>query len=343
MKKLLSLFIVLVLAFTCLVACGDTTDSSHDHDHDHDHDHSHAPAAPSAIRIAGLKGPTSMGLVKLMEENSKGLTDNKYEFTVAGTADEISPNLIQGNFDIAAIPCNLASVLYNKTGGEIQLLAVNNLSVLYIVTKNETVYGISDLIGKTIYATGKGSTPEYTLRYILAKNGIDPDKDVTIEFKTEPAEVVAMFKTSESGIAMLPQPYVTVAMNSVEGLAVSLDLGSEWTRVDKSGSEVVTGVIVVRKAFAEQYPDAVIKFLTEYSVSVRYPHVNLDDAAQLVEKYGIISADIAKSALPACRLYYMAGDEMKTAVSGYLKVLFDQNPASVGGAMPGDDFYYGLE
>ena len=291
------------------------------------------------VKLAGMKGPTSIGLVGILEKDANGEAKNDYEFTLAGAADEITPLLIQGKLDIAAVPANLASVLYNKTEGKIKLLAVNNLGVLYIVAKGEQVDSVADLKGKTIYATGKGTTPEYTLRNILSKNGIDPDNDVTIEFKAEATEVVAAISSSENAIAMLPQPYVTVACNKVEGLEIVLDLNEEWCRVNDGN--VVTGVIVVREEFAKQNPEAVTKFLEEYRASISAVNDDAAAAAALVVKHGIFDneAVIAK-AIPKCNITYIAGKELKAPVGSYLSVLFEQNPQSVGGKLPADDFYY---
>lgn len=300
-------------------------------------------SAPAAIRIGGLKGPTSMGMVKLMQDAEDGASKNSYEFTIAGSADEVTPKLIQGDLDMAAVPANLASVLYNNTKGEVQLLAINTLGVIYICEKGEAIESLEDLKGKTIYATGKGSTPEYALRYILSENGIDPDTDVTLEWKSEPTEVVAvMSEADENTVAMLPQPYVTVAQSSVEGLRIAIDLNKEWDALE-NGSQFLTGVLVVRKDFAEQNPDAVKTFLEEYQASTEYVNANTDDAAALIEKFDIVKAAIAKKALPYCNITFSDGEAMKDSMNGYLQVLFDQNPKSVGGAMPGDDFYYAAE
>ena len=237
------------------------------------------------------------------------------------------------------MPANLASVLYNNTEGAVQLLAINTLGVIYIVEKGETVNSIADLAGKTIYATGKGSTPEYALRYILSENGVDPDTDVTIEWKSEPTEVVSTLAAAESGVAMLPQPFVTVAQNSVEGLRVAIDLTEAWDALD-NGSMLLTGVLIVRKDFAEEHPQAIADFLEEYQASTEYVNENIAEAAQLVEKFDIVQAAIAEKAIPYCNITYIAGTDMKEPMDGYLQVLFEQNADSVGGTLPGDDFYY---
>ena len=183
---------------------------------------------------------------------------------------------------------------------------------------------------KTVYATGKGSTPEYNLTYLLKSAGLDIEKDLTVEWKSEPTEVVALMKAQDQAVAMLPQPYVTVASTQVEGLRVALDLTAEWDKLD-NGSRLVTAGIVVRREFAQQHPEA---------ASAQYVNEHVDEAAQLIEKYNIVKAAVAKKALPQCNIVCLTGEEMHSAVAGYLQVLSDLNPKAVGGQLPGEDFYY---
>lgn len=320
--------------FSLFAACGETTTEEVPNDNDN-----LVTEEKTNIKIAGLKGPTSMGLVKIMEDNENGSAANNYEFTIAGSADEITPKLTQGSLDIAAVPANLASVLYNNTDGAIEIIAINTLGVIYIVDKNEGITSLEDLKGQTIYATGKGSTPEYALRYILEENGIDPDNDVTIEWKTEPTEVVSTLAVEESGVAMLPQPYVTVAQTQIDGLEIAIDLNKEWDNL-QNDSLFITGVLVARKDFVEENQEAISAFLKEYQASTEYTNNNIEDAAALIEKFDIVSAAVAQKAIPYCNITFISGEEMKTAMNGYLEVLYEQNPASVGGTLPADDFYY---
>mgnify|MGYP004640668437 CR=1 FL=1 len=296
------------------------------------------PQTPEQIRAAALKGPTAMGMIKLMDDESE---NSGFEFTIAGAADELTPAIVQGNIDIACVPANLASVLYNKTEGGVKVLAINTLGVLYIVENGEpTITSPADLKGKTIYASGKGATPEYALRYILTQNGIDPDSDVTIEWKSEHAECLSALVSDEGSAAMLPQPFVTTAQTKNENVNVVLDLNSAWEELN-NGSALVTGVVIARSEFAENYPATVDSFLEEYSASVDYVNANVADAAQLIGKFDIVPAAVAEKALPKCNIVFISGAEMKEKLSGYLAVLFDSAAASVGGALPGDDFYYG--
>lgn len=302
-----------------------------------------AETADGALRVAGLKGPTTMGLVNLLSMKEDGTASMDYDLQLYGAADEIVPLLMKGELDMAAIPANLAATLYQKTEGGIQAVAVNTLGVLYIVEKGgDTIQSMADLAGRTILSTGKGTTPEYVLRYLLNANGIDPDKDVTIEYYSEATEVTAQMANTEDAIAVLPQPYVTAAGLQDDTLRVALDLTEEWNKV--ADTQLITGVTVVRKEYAEEHPDVVAAFLTDYAKSVEAANTDLDGTAALCEEQGVVAkAAIAKKALPNCNIVCLTGDELKTNASAYLQVLFDADPKAVGGAMPGDDFYWTAE
>ena len=283
------------------------------------------------INIGCMKGPTAIGMIKLLSDSADGKTKNSYHYTIAGTADELSAALIQGNMDIAAVPCNLASVLYNKTDGEILTISINTLGVLYIVEDGETIQSVTDLQGKTIYSTGQGTTPEFTLRYLLTANGLNPDTDVTIEYKSEAAEVVATLAENPDAVAMLPQPYVTSAMKNNENLRIALDVTKEWEA--SAEGTVVTGVLVARKTFIEENKEAFAAFLEEYKASTLYARESIDETAELLEKFDIFKAAIAKAAIPYCNVTYIDGEEMKTKAIAYLQVLYAQNPNAVGGSV----------
>ncbi len=317
MKKFLSLLIaasVFILAFQLTFAQGDQ--------------------AP--VRIASLKGPTTMGLVKMMEDHAD---DSSYAFTVAGTADEIVPLLVKGELDIAFVPANLASVLYNKIEGGVQVAAINTLGVLYVVEVGDTVHSPEDLKGKTLYSTGKGTTPEYALNTVLEKNGIDPAKDLTIEFKAESTEVASALGAGQVTLAMLPQPYVTAVQAQNPDLRIALSLTDEWAKA-LPDSALVTGVVLIRGDFIQNNPESVSSFLNEYRQSVAYTNENPTEASVLIEKAGIAKAPIAQKAIPLCNIVCIEGAEMARKVSGYLSALYQQDAASVGGSLPNEDFYY---
>ena len=323
MKKLTSLLLSVVMLVS-LLACGASAKT----------------LSAKTLRIAGLKGPTTMGLVNLLSMEKNGTAAMDYDLQLYGAADEIVPKLIKGNLDMAAIPANLAATLYQKTNGGIQVLAVNTLGVLYVVEKGDTVHSFADLKGRTILSTGKGTTPEYVLRYLLTKNGLDPDKDVKIEYYSEASEVTAqMAATKKDAIAVLPQPYVTAAQMKDSELRVVLDLTKEWNKV--CDTQLITGVTVVRTAYAEDHPEEVINFLKDYQKSVEAANNDIDGTAALCEKVGVVAkAAIAKKALPKCNIVYRIGDEMKADVNAYLQVLYDASPAAVGGKLPDGNFYY---
>lgn len=308
-----------------------------------------ATTEPVAVRTAALKGPTAMGLVRFMSEADAGnLADEDWSFQILASADEVAPLIAKSEVDIATVPANLASVLYNKTGGDIVTLAINTLGVLYVVENGNAVQSMADLTGKTIVASGKGSTPEYALRYLLTENGLNPDADVVVDWKSEHSECVAALASGAATVALLPQPFVTVAQSKMPDLRVALDLTEEWDKLD-NGSALLTGVVVARKDFVEEHPTAVATFLEDYGASVSWVNENTADAAELIAGYGIVdSAAVAEKALPYCNIVCITGAEMKEKLSGYLQVLFDADPASVGAdpadestGLPGDDFYYG--
>lgn len=294
------------------------------------------PESAASLRVAGLKGPTTMGLVNLVSTSEE---TGSYDFTMYGAADEIVPLLVKGDLDAAAIPANLAATLYQKTNGGVEVACINTLGVLYILEQGDTVQSVADLKGKTILTTGKGTTPEYVLRYILTENGLNPDTDVTIEYYSEATEALSQLQAGTSTIAMLPQPFVTSALSQTEGLRVALDMNTEWEAV--AGSKLVTGVLVARKDAVEADPDAFNQFLDDYAASVEAANSDLEGTAALCEQYGIVAkAALAQKALPECNIVFETGNEMKTDLTNYLQVLYDADPSSVGGAMPADDFYY---
>lgn len=295
------------------------------------------------ISIGAMTGPTAMSLVKMMKDAEDAGDTSAYKFAELATdASALLPALSKGELDIAAIPSNAAATVYNNTEGSICILATINTGVLNIVERGESIQSIADLKGKTVYATGQGAVPEYTIRYLLSENGLDPDNDLTITWCADTTEALSYITSDEAAIAVLPQPFVVAACAQVEGLRVAADLNDEWAKLG-TGFQIITGVIAARKEFVENQPEAVAQFLTEYAESVAYTSEDVEGAAALIEQYGIVAkAPIAQKALPGCHLVCMVGDEMKASVEGFLNVLFEQNPKAVGGAMPGEDFYYGI-
>ena len=352
MKKLISLLLCLALVFG-VTACGSSdnnttttptqaatpTESANPTDTPAEPTPTETPAVRENVNVAVLKGPTAIGMMKLMDDDEKGTSKNDYDFTVAGSADAIVASVIKGDIPIAAVPCNLAATLWNKTSGGVTLLAINTLGVLYILDTGTSVQSVADLKGKTIYATGAGTTPEYTLRYLLSSNGIDPDKDVTIVMLSEASEVAAKMASAEGDtIAMLPMPFVISVLSQNEKARIALDVTKEWE--SKNDSTVVTGVIIANTKYLSEHKAAVDAFLDEYQQSTAYANENVEQTAELAEHFDIFKAAVAKKAIPYCNIVYKTGAEMKAAASAYLQVLFESNEASVGGKMPDDSFYY---
>lgn len=293
------------------------------------------------VRVGSLKGPTSMGLVYLMDQAKKGETGNHYEFTMTAAADELLPAMLSGDMDIALIPANMASVLYNKAEGDVSVIDINTLGVLYMVSGDNKIKDMEDLKGRTVYLTGKGTTPDYVMQYLLKENGLTAE-DVALEYKSEATEVAALLAGTPDAVGVLPQPFVTAACAQNERLSVVLDLTEQWAAVQgEGGSSLVTGVTVVRKGFLTENPEAVGRFMEEHAASAAYANEHVEETAKLVAAAGIIDkAPVAAKAIPECNITYIDGEEMKTALSGYLAVLCGQDAASVGGGLPGDDFYY---
>jgi ABC-type nitrate/sulfonate/bicarbonate transport systems, periplasmic components len=342
LKKILMLFIAVMLPFTAWACAGTDNNGSNTVSETLNETTSAETSAETVaertpVNVTALIGPTGMGMAKLMDDNAAGTTANNYTFTLSSAPDDVTASLINGSTDFAALPVNLASVLYNKTKGNIQIAAVNTLGVLYILENGNTINSIADLKGKTIYATGQGSSPEYVLRYVLAQNGIDPDKDVTIEFKSEHAELATLMASGDVVLGMLPEPNVTSVLNANSDVRVALDLNAEWQSL--TGMPMILGCVVVRSDFAQAHPDAVTAFLDEYKASIDYTLENNSAAAQLIEKYGILpKAALAESALPRCNIVFENASEYKDQIMSFLNILYTFNPKSVGGALPGDDF-----
>lgn len=295
------------------------------------------------LRVGSMKGPTTMGLVSLMDKSSKKEAEGSYEFTMVTAADELVGQIVSGSLDIALVPANMASILYKKTNKGIAVINVNTLGVLYVVTADESVGTIADLKGKTVYMTGKGTTPDYVFQYLLTANGLDKE-DVTVEYKSEATEVAAVLKEQEGAIGLLPQPFVTVALAQNESLHMAMDLNEEWEKVQgEDGSRLVTGVTVCRKELLDNTDTrkAVELFMDEHYDSASFANLNVKETAELVASAGIIEkAPVAEKAIPYCSIVCLNGAYMKEILPGYLEVLYQQEPSSVGGELPDDGFYY---
>ena len=322
MKKALALTLAVLLLATMAVGC------------------SKEPDAKAVVKIGAIQGPTGIGMVHLMEADKNEAATNDYDFTVSSVPQDIGNLLASGNLDIAAVPTNLAAALYQKSQGKVQLLAVNTLGVLYMLDNGNGITSVEDLRGKTIYSTGEGANPEYILRYVLTQNGINPDKDVKIEFLAENTELVAKMVKGDITLAMVPEPNVSSITSQNQAVKVALSMNAAWEAVAPAGSKLMMGCVAVRKEFLENNKATVDAFLTEYKSSIEKT-ADVDATAALCETYGIIpKAALAKKAIPNCQLTFVAGTDMKAQIAEYYQVLFNANPKAIGGKLPDDAFYY---
>ena len=332
-KSLVSLLLALTLALS-LTACGTQANTEPEQPDD--------TPAPAEVNLYVLSGPTGIGAMNLWAAADAGETQNTYHITMPGANDEVVAAISSGDADIAAVATNLAATLYNKTSGGVTVLAVNTLGVLSLLGNGQEVATIADLAGKTIYAPGQGANPEYILRYVLTGNGLDPDKDVTIQFVGEGSELLTVWQTDPEAIIMAPQPVATSILMQNENAVTLFNMTDEWDKVSGGDSTLMMGCVIVRNEFLQENPGAVALFLQEYAASIEKAQSDVEGTAALCEQYGLIpKAALAKAAIPSCGLTFVTGAEMKSALSGYLQVMFDADLKSVGGAMPGDDFYYG--
>ena len=327
--KKLAVFLMTFMLLVCAAGCGkDKSDKKDD---------KIEVKSDVTVRVGSLKGPTSIGLVDLMKKSDEGTASGKYTFTIAAQADEITSALVKGDLDIALIPANAASILYNKTEGKVTVIDINTLGVLYCVTGDGSITKVEDLDGKNIISMGQGTTPEYVLQYLLESAEV---RNYELTFVSEATEAAALLAENPNSIAILPQPFVTAATKKNDKLGVAFSLTDEWNRLTGNNS-FVTGVTVVRTDFLKEHEDAVKLFMDEHKASAAAATTDLDSTAEKVAELGIVEkAEIAKLAIPNCNITYVDGEDMKAAISDYLNVLYGMDPTSVGGKLPGDDFYY---
>ena len=331
-KSIVSLLLALTLALS-LTACGGQANTEPEQP---DID---TPTA-AEVNLYVLSGPTGIGAMNLWAAADAGETENTYHITMSGANDEVVAAISKGEADIAAVATNMAAALYNKTEGGVTVLAVNTLGVLSLLGNGQESATIADLAGKTIYAPGQGANPEYILRYVLSGNGLDPDRDVTIQFVGEGSELLTVWQRDPDAVILAPQPVATSILMQNENAATLFDMTEEWNKI--SGNQLMMGCVIVRNAFLQENPGAVELFLQEYAASIEKAQTDVEGTAALCEQYGLIpKAALAQKAIPSCGLTFVTGAEMKTDLSAYLQVMYDADPKSVGGALPGDDFYYG--
>ena len=289
------------------------------------------------VRVAALKGPTTIGLVHLMDKAQEGTAKGNYEFTMYTQGSDIMAAMAAGDIDIGLVPSNVACVMNKKVEGGVTAIDINTLGVLNCVTGDPSIKTVADLSGKTVYMTGQGATPEYTMRYLLDMNGVT---DCNIEFKSEPVEAVAMATENHNAAAILPQPFATASTLSDTDLSIAFSLDDEWAKVNDS-CNIITSVTVVSNKFLSNNKAAVDTFIEEHKESAALALSDVDATAKLVVEQGIIAKEpLAKKAIPYCNIVCITGKEMKSSLEGYLQVMFDMDPKILGGSLPEADFYY---
>ena len=286
------------------------------------------------VNIAVIRGPTALAILPLMDRGPHNLSINIY-----GSPDEVVPQLVQGSADLAAVPTNLASVLYNNTGGGVQVVAIHTLGVLHVVSTTE-INTIEDLRGQTVFLSGLGGVVEFAFNYVLEMNGLTPGQDITLDFRAEHTEIAALIEAGQAEIALLPEPFATTVVNMNENARFSLDLTEEWNNVQPNYA-LVMGVMVGRREFLEENPGAVAAFLEEYEMSINFINSNVEEGAALAVKYDIIpNVNIAAQAIPRANIVFVTGDDMQTYLEGFLEVLYNQSPGSIGGQLPSENFFF---
>ncbi len=336
MKRIISLTLAILMALSMSVSLLSCSDSGESETTVTEEDT--APKDYTEIKVAVLNGTTGFGIAPLYSDIQK---EKKMDFTASidfyADATLVSPLVIGGSVDIAAVPTNLAAVLYNKTEGAIEVLAVNTLGVLYLIENGETVNSLADLEGKTVYLPGSGSNPEYVLKTLLELSGLT-DK-VTLDYTyATPDELTAALASGKASLGVLPEPKVTAAMTKNASLRVSVDFSKEWKAL--TGTELVQGCIIARKEFLEAHPVAVDNFLKAYESSVNTLNSDPEAAARAVVEAGIAAnEELVKRALPRCNVTYLVGDEMKNALNEFWGALYAQVPSSIGGALPDEKIF----
>ncbi|MCI8472804.1 MAG: ABC transporter substrate-binding protein [Clostridiales bacterium] len=345
MKRLIALALAMILCASFMVSCSDKTGTTKDTTKEE------ATTVPETtpelskdpVRVFALQGPTGMGFAKLMHDSAAGDAALSYDFHLAASPEEFKGDIIQGNFEIAAVPTNLAAVLYAKTEGAVSVAAVNTMGVLHLIENGETIQSIEDLKGKTIYSSGQGSVPEYVMNYIL--DTFDIDCEVIYEANHD--VVATGLVAGTINLAVLPEPKVTTVLKKAEapeGLRAALDLTQIWKDACEKNdvdSALYMGCVIVNNDWAQEYPAEVKAFLEEYKASIDYVGADTEAAAEVIAEQGIVpAAKIAQAAIPGSNIVYEDGEKMAAGLASFYKILHSYAPASVGGAVPDEKIYY---
>lgn len=327
LKKLFALLLVAAMLAT-LAACGTKQDET-------------KTTEPSTVsderevktKVAVLNGPTGLGL-------SKFKNDRSYAYTVDYHSDpqEIVPLVIKGEVDIAAVPLNLAANIYKKTNGAVQMIAISTLGVLHVLSADESIKNVADLKGKTVYATGQGSTPEYIINYILEKNGIDPEKDIDLQYKSAHNELATLAVEGKAEICILPEYFATKVALKSEKMKKVIDLTDEWNKV--SEAQLAMGCYIARKEYIEANPEIIAEFIDFAEISTNYVNEIMLSTSFLLSEKLFETKEEAEQAVKGSNMVMITGEEMKQIAASNFEVLYNAAPAAVGGELPNDALYY---
>ena len=298
------------------------------------------PTEAVNFKAAVLRGPTAVGMIKMMDAQP-GMGENvKVEYLVEQSPDTLSSKLLTGEIEMATIPTNMAAKLYNK-GVNYQLAAMNTWGVMYVITNGVNINSWADLKGKQVDTAAQGAASDVVFRYLLNKNGINPDKDLTLKYIPSPVEQAQLAIAGNSKITVLPEPWVSTVLGKNKDTKLALDIQQEWTRINGADVPFAQTCLVVKADFASKNPEIMARFLQEYAASIDWANKNTAAAGALVTKHNIgIPADVAAEAIPRCNLRYASSTESQAAVEKYLQVLLEFSPDSIGGKLPDAKFYY---
>lgn len=290
------------------------------------------------ITIATLKGPSAMGMIQMIDSLNQ-LENSEIEITVYNEPIQVRKLMLEEKVDFAILPTTMGAILYNK-GIPYQLAAIPVWGTLYLFGQDTTIKSWDDLKGKRINLMAKGMTPDVLFRQLLIKNGIDPDKDVVLDYSfpthIDLANAVA---ANQVALGVISEPLVSMVMEKNKKVFPILDLNKEWSKVYQNVAIAQTALLV-NSGFAKNNPQEVKNILTYYQKSSDWVNKNPKDAAKLIVQYNILpTKNVAYNAIPRSNLDFTEAYLVKNQIHEYLKVFFEMNPDIVGGKLPDDDFY----
>lgn len=295
-------------------------------------------AAPQNIVLGALKGPSGIGMVRLFETPPLPADGSVVQIVAVPSADLMTAKLVSGEYDAGVLPVNVAAKLYNSGTG-IELCAIIGEGMVSFLSADASVKTLADLKGKNVNVAGQGATPDYLLRSLLKGAGIDPEKDVKLEYALAYPEAAVALASGAIAYAVLPEPFATMAKMRNPKLKAVLDLGGLWTAQTGQKSYPMTA-LVVSSALASEKRQAVAAILDACSASISWVVAHPAEAGTLVEKHELgLKAPIAAKAIPFSAYVFIPAPAARKSVEALLSVFLDLAPASIGGRLPDGGFY----